>query len=649
VRAACILLWAAACSQDRRPPTLGRDPDRPTWQGGPVACGAGDVECVGGVAWTCNDTGDGYLPGDDCVLRGQSCEDGIGCRDCIEKERFCHDDEPYLCEGGRLAQQPVCEAPAVCFGGRCSDVCAQAALGRSYSGCEYFAVDLPNVDVSGGGIEASPANAQYAVVVSNADGDSSANVEAWTGLGADDERLLSQRVPPHATAKLLLGPANPPAFSGTTARAFRVVSDRPVTAYQFNPLNNTSESFSNDASLLLPTTALGPDYVAVTGDAILGSASPYEPAPVNWGAFVAVVGVSETATRVTVEPSAPIADGGELPGGLGPYEVVLERYQVLVLESDAGSDPDPAEGNGNLSGTRITADRPVAAFSGNLATIVPTGPDGTCCADHLEEQLFPLASWGRSFVAPRSWVRRPSDPEADYYRVTAGDEPVTLSWIPAAPAGAPASLAEFESALFRSTADFGVSGTARFLLTKFLTSSDQVSGEAPCDPAGDASECPLQPALCAQAGSEGVCLAACTPGPAEDVEAACGFAAVCDDWYAGGGWCQPLSDPAMIGVPPIEQYRSRYFFLTPDDYARDYVDVVAPAGASVSIDGTALEGFTPVGDVAGTEWLVARSELALDGTHVVEADRPVALLVYGWDRYVSYGYPAGLDLVEIVE
>ena len=37
------------------------------------------------------------------------------------------------------------------------------------------------------------------------------------------------------------------------------------------------------------------------------------------------------------------------------------------------------------------------------------------------------------------------------------------------------------------------------------------------------------------------------------------------------------------------------------------------------------------------------------GRVVVEASRPVGLLVYGWDRYVSYGYPAGLDLEEIVE
>jgi hypothetical protein len=57
----------------------------------------------------------------------------------------------------------------------------------------------------------------------------------------------------------------------------------------------------------------------------------------------------------------------------------------------------------------------------------------------------------------------------------------------------------------------------------------------------------------------------------------------------------------------------------------------------------------PLGDVAGTDWLVGRVEIALDGTHVVEADRPALLLVYGWDRYVSYGYPAGLDLVEFVE
>ena len=46
-------------------------------------------------------------------------------------------------------------------------------------------------------------------------------------------------------------------------RAYRVVANSPLTAYQFNPLENV-EVFSNDASLLLPTSTAGTDYWMMT-------------------------------------------------------------------------------------------------------------------------------------------------------------------------------------------------------------------------------------------------------------------------------------------------------------------------------------------------------------------------------------------------
>ena len=36
-----------------------------------------------------------------------------------------------------------------------------------------------------------------------------------------------------------------------------------------------------------------------------------------------------------------------------------------------------------------------------------------------------------------------------------------------------------------------------------------------------------------------------------------------------------------------------------------------------------------------------------DGPHSLEATEPVGLFSYGYDNYVSYGYPAGLDLKEL--
>ena len=35
------------------------------------------------------------------------------------------------------------------------------------------------------------------------------------------------------------------------------------------------------------------------------------------------------------------------------------------------------------------------------------------------------------------------------------------------------------------------------------------------------------------------------------------------------------------------------------------------------------------------------------GVHRVKSDKAVAVDVYGFDQYVSYGYPAGLDLKDL--
>jgi hypothetical protein len=44
----------------------------------------------------------------------------------------------------------------------------------------------------------------------------------------------------------------------------------------------------------------------------------------------------------------------------------------------------------------------------------------------------------------------------------------------------------------------------------------------------------------------------------------------------------PGGDPALIMVPPVEQWRSDYVFLTPNKYAFDFVQIVARPDARSS-------------------------------------------------------------------
>jgi hypothetical protein len=70
--------------------------------------------------------------------------------------------------------------------------------------------------------------------------------------------------------------------------------------------------------------------------------------------------------------------------------------------------------------------------------------------------------------------------------------------------------------------------------------------------------------------------------------------------------------------------------------------VIAPADAQVFFDQLPVPvSWEPVGD--GSTWHIARFPIG-DGVHFIEADKPVSVIVYGYDQYVSYGYPGGLNL-----
>ena len=63
--------------------------------------------------------------------------------------------------------------------------------------------------------------------------------------------------------------------------------------------------------------------------------------------------------------------------------------------------------------------------------------------------------------------------------------------------------------------------------------------------------------------------------------------------------------PTLIMLPPVNQFRTEYVFLSPNKYVEDYVNIVAPIDAEVRIDDVLLleAAYTPV----GSSWRVAFS------------------------------------------
>jgi hypothetical protein len=124
----------------------------------------------------------------------------------------------------------------------------------------------------------------------------------------------------------------------------------------------------------------------------------------------------------------------------------------------------------------------------------------------------------------------------------------------------------------------------------------------------------------------------------------------------------PGGDPAMLLVPPTSLFRDRHVVLVPPYHAFDYVVVYAPVAAQGSLDGEPLEERCELQEIDDV-WVAYHCQLGFpalsleepsirsgvqdDGAHTIVASQPVGVVVYGWDRYISYVYPGALSTVSL--
>lgn len=466
-------------------------------------------------------------------------------------------------------------------GGGPIETCEDAAMSESNQGCEFWAVDLPN---AWAGINGSPApeNQQFAVVVANVASDKAAEVQVFVGNG--DTAVDSATVMTGEIHEFKLAAQNQAARANTYGGvAYRIESDVPITAYQFNPLDNTVQVFSNDASLLFPTHVLGTDYTAVSGDAILLT-TDQEPNGDNSGAYVSIV-ATEDGTTVDL-----YATWGLYPGM--DKGVVLDRGQVFTAVS-VGSGTYPASpGDGNLSGSRVAADKPVAVFSGNVATIEPN--PGQCCADHMEHQMLPLVAWGHEYTAappPGPGGAAVDNPAA--YRITGAFDGTHLTYTPSVPPGAPTTIGAYQTVRFQTDKAFTVTSDDEakpFALTQFLLSNQAISA-----------------------------------------------------------FGQP-GDPAMIALPAAAQYETNYIFLVPAGYTSNYVTAIRQAGTDVRLDGVSVSAglWKPLGQLGAVDYEYLHMGVPT-GSHTIDSDEPCGIVSVGYSTDVSYGYPGGSGVHTISE
>lgn len=125
-----------------------------------------------------------------------------------------------------------------------------------------------------------------------------------------------------------------------------------------------------DTSVVFPTTEWGTDYYVFT------------PARLNNKEFSVTNGKSNN--KVVVFVKVPFKFRGTFYIRGSSLTLNLKPYESVMFES-----------NSDLTGTKVTSQKPVAVFTGHTCTI---GFYYYC--NHVYEQLLPVNKWGSMFVVP---------------------------------------------------------------------------------------------------------------------------------------------------------------------------------------------------------------------------------------------------------
>jgi len=538
----------------------------------PGGCAPGDTNgCYGfDEVMTCDATGTAFVPV--ACPTGETCESGA-CQLLL-----CEPDT-WICQGVGAKKQcasdgsgyadPIdCPDGEYCADGKCAGSCAPDPKFGAYVGCTFWSVDLPNYP-DPFTPPTTPEDLPHALVVSNpGELDTEVSFEPPPGFTID----VADPVVPAGQSRVFMMPVINVSDTGITQSGIRMDATRAVLVHQFNPWDNT---FSNDASLLIPEPFLGKKYVVLSWPT-----SPLELLPIgamqNQAGYFTVLAVQDN-TEVTVQVTANTKAGPGVaamsPGSL--QTVTLNRGEVLNVEAN----PLSLFENADLSGSTITASKPVAAFGGHEEAVVSssTGGDSQCCADHLEEQLLPLEVLDSDYVAVKA---KPRGGEPDVWRVQAAEAGVSVTTVPSIPGLDGVTLAsrgdwvEIETEL-----SFEIHGTGPLQVGQYLVSQ--------------------------------------------------------------GATEQMTGDPSLILAIPAARYRDSYVLMVPSDYSSNWITIIKTPATVVSVGGMPVPQteFTPIG---GGTWEGGYAELQ-PGVHNVTGDGDFGIVAYGFNSAVSYGYPGGMS------
>lgn len=360
-----------------------------------------------------------------------------------------------------------------------------------------------------------------------------------------------------------------------TKLSFHLTTDAFVNVYAHSQGNKSSDAF-----LVLPTQSLGKEYfvLAYKSDGYFQSPGGRTPSQ-----FAIVA--TEDNTTVSIEPSGPT-----FANGLQNQRITLNKGQVYLVQALIEDD----HLLNDLTGTFITADKPIAVFAGHQRATIPVESFRTTTSpsrDFLCEQLPPIQAWGKSaYVVPFPQPQLITNRGRDLFRVLAAND---------------------STQVFFNGSFIGLLNRGQYL-------------EKPIEEPGTLN-------------ATGPILVAVYKKTAND---------------AGSSY---ISDPFMMIIPPEEQFIDSCKLINIQAYEiqdnlqfqkvyqAHYITLIVPANAltTTKIDGSTVAPNLYV-KIPNSNYYYAHVPVS-EGKHSVVSSVPIGVYAFGYGPANSYGYIGGMS------
>ena len=361
-------------------------------------------------------------------------------------------------------------------------------------------------------------------------------------------------------------------FDVVQSEGIHVTASQPVSVYGFDYYSTASTAFT-----AYPTPMLGTNYcVMARASSMFGN--PYH-------SQFAIVGTVANTT-VTITPSTT----ANLAGSVWTNSFILNQGNTYQINS--------SNIEGDVTGTWITSDKPIAVFAGADLAFVPG--QSTQAGNPLNQEQLPVEQWGTNVVA-MSFAGRTN---GDTYRVLAAysNTVITVTGVVVTVMGWewPVTVTKTnETVTVTNQAgqsfDIIVDGPVQFQSTKPIQVAQFANGAAFDHP--DTRE----------------------------------------------------GDPCEILLPPTGRYLATSIVATPPnddmtgDFDENFLNLMVPQSATNStwVDGT-LVSVTNYIAIGTSGYYGAQITITNSGAHSVTSSQPVGVEVYGWGYADAYGYFSGV-------